>query len=174
MTKLGKREKIVLWIGIAFVSVFLVYALPISWAARYKRSLETKIATQQQDLVKIQQLGAEYARISGRRDAAMARFAFRPQGFRLFSFLDEQAGAAKVKQYIKNMKPASSPVPDSDFKKSTVDMKLSGLSMEELADYLYRIEGSKFNVSIRRLSITQTGEGKKTVDAVMQVATLEK
>jgi len=174
MNKLGKREKLVLWLGIVFVSVYVVYAFPVSWATRHKRSLEQKIQVQKDTLIKIRELGAEHARLSRQRDAALARFAFRPPGFRLFSFLDEQAGEAKVKQYIKNMKPSSSPIPDSDFKKSSVEMKLVGLTTAELADYLARIEGSRNSVSIRRISITQAGEDKQTVDVVMQVATLEK
>lgn len=71
------------------------------------------------------------------------------------------------------MKPSTSVQKDSPFKISQVEMKLKGLTLEQLISYLYNVETSKNMITIKKLSISKTGKQEGFIDAVLQVETTE-
>lgn len=172
--KLGKREKVVLAGGIAFVLLFLCYQLIVVRAVAFRARQKAAIVRAQVDLAKMDELSAQVKELLAKSDVAQNRFQARPANFRLFTFLDQLAGESDVKKYVKYMKPTLTPIPDSEFKSSQVEVKLAGLSTEQLLDFLYRVETSRNQVSVRRLAITETGRGDRSIDAVLQASTLEK
>jgi general secretion pathway protein M len=52
-------------------------------------------------------------------------------------------------------------------------MKLQAITLEQLTTYLYKIETSKNNVFIKRISITKTGKQEQFINAVLHVETIE-
>ncbi|MEW5737072.1 MAG: type II secretion system protein GspM [Thermodesulfobacteriota bacterium] len=172
--KLGKREKVVLAGGAAFVILFLCYQLIVAQAVAFHARQKAAIVRAQVDLRKMDELSTRVKELLSKSEQAQNRYSSRQPGFRLFTFLDQLAGESDVKKYIKYMKPTLTPIPDSEFKSSQVEMKLAGLSMEQLLDFLYRVESSKNQVAVRRLAITETGRGDRLIDAVIQASTLEK
>lgn len=173
MNRLGKREKFVLIAGVAIVCLILIHAFIITPVLTNRRTKEKAVLTQRENLVKITELADQYEIARTSTDSASDRFAKREKKFELFSFLERLANQAKVKKNIKSMKPNKKPIADSPYVTSIVDMKLQGLTMEQLLGYLYKIETSKNSVSISRITITESGKDKKSVDAVLQVTTLE-
>lgn len=71
------------------------------------------------------------------------------------------------------MKPTLTPQKDSAYKVSLVEMKLKGLTLEQITRYLYKIETSKNMVSIKRLSLTKSDDKEGILNVVLQVETLE-
>jgi general secretion pathway protein M len=82
-------------------------------------------------------------------------------------------GEAGIKDKITYMKPSSSVLKNSPYKTSIVEMKLQSVTLAELADYLYRVETSENFVSVKRISISKLGKQEASVNAVLQVETLE-
>jgi len=72
------------------------------------------------------------------------------------------------------MKPSTSVQKNSPFKISQVEMKLQGLTLQQLTSYLHMVETSKNMANIKRLSISKTGKQEGFIDAVLQVETAEK
>ena len=54
-----------------------------------------------------------------------------------------------------------------------VEMKLQRVSLRQLTDYLYGVETSKNMVTVRRASFVKKGGKQGTIDAVLQVDTVD-
>ena len=65
------------------------------------------------------------------------------------------------------MKPSTSALDNSPFKLSIVETKLQSVTIEQLTEYLYRIETSPNMVRLKRLSITRKGKEQAYLDAVL-------
>lgn len=171
---LAKREKFVLAFGAAFVFLFLFNEIGVNRVVAYKDRLERRVVKEKAARERVAGLAADYKTLSERRKTAAARMVSRPADFRLFAFLDGLAGQAGVKSAVAYMKPSVAPMEGSPFKSSTVEMKLSGISMEQLSRFVYMIESSPNSVSIKRMSISATGKDQRYLDAVFLASTIEK
>jgi general secretion pathway protein M len=97
----------------------------------------------------------------------------RPKGFTLFSFLDQLAGQAGLKDNIDYMKPTTTTHENSPYKTSVVETKLKAVTLERLTAYIYMIETSSNMVSLKRLSISKKSKQTGYVDAVLLAETIE-
>ena len=90
--------------------------------------------------------------------------------FSLFSFLDKQAEGAGIKELISYMKP-STVEGDEDLQESIVEMKLQQISLKQLVDFLKLIESPEKVVSVKRISIQESGKEKGLLEVIMQIVT---
>ena len=172
MVKLAKREKILVGIAGACVVTFVLFKLLVFPLLDSKERLARGIKTKQAALKEMTVLSAEYqSQQSGSRGVQQA-LSRRKKGFTLFSFLDEAAGSANVKKFIKYMKPSVSPG-TGDYKESTVEMKLESITLDQLTRYLYRIESPGDLVNIRRITISANKKEAGYLDAILQVFTFQ-
>ena len=118
-------------------------------------------------------LKSEYEALNRRADTSKFRFEKRSKDFTLFSFLDRLAGEVGIKENIAYMKPSTTVQKESAYKILLVEMKLTGINMEQITEYLHKIETSKNMVSIKRLSLTKPDEKQQQLNAVLQVQTFE-
>jgi general secretion pathway protein M len=173
LTKLTRREKYSLYATAGIVCVFIVMqfiVLPVfDKQDRLKRSLQVKTKMLQHMIV----LKSEHDAIIQRTDLSKGHFENREKGFTLFSFLDKLSGKAGVKDHITYMKPSTTVQKNSPYKTSRVEMKLRGLTLQQLTVYLHMVETSKNMVNVKRLSISKTGKQEGFIDAVLQVETSE-
>jgi hypothetical protein len=96
----------------------------------------------------------------------------RGNGVTLISYLDQAAGTAEVKDYVKNVNP--SPLKGSgQFKESVVEIKLEGITPEQMVNYLYRVENPDDLVFIKRMSIADNRKQEGYLDLTIQVFTYE-
>ena len=171
--KLAKREKYVIGIGgtalvIFFLMQLLVFPL-IDSRKRLLRGVEAKEA----GLREMMRMQAEYRDYQNGSQGIEKYLANRRRGFTLFSFLEQAAGAAEVKDHIKYMKPSTSKG-SGPYKESMVEIKLETITMKQLVGYLHRIESPKNVTSIKRISIKGNKKEPGYLDVVLQVLTLSK
>jgi general secretion pathway protein M len=172
--KLNRREKYAVIAAGFFICLFIVMKLLVFPFMEKKERLEKSLQAKTKMLTEMLVLQSEYNDLKKNAELSKIRFAQRPPGFTLFSFLDRLAGEVGIKQNISYMKPSKSDQKDSQFKLSAVEMKIQGINMKQLTPYLYMIETSKNSVFIRRISITKKGEGEEGfIDVVLQVETYE-
>jgi general secretion pathway protein M len=171
--KLNKREQYFVSAAIAVVVVFTVIHLIVLPLLAKRNQLKRTVRVKIEQLQTMRALSAEYQLLSEQSESAKIRLANREAGFSLFSYLDELVGKTGLKDRISYMKPSTSEGPDKHYKISTVEMKLQGLTLERLVQYLYHLEKSGKSVQIKRISITETGKSEGLVDVVLQVETLE-
>ena len=115
-------------------------------------------------------LRQEYLLLEQDSKTLAQRLARRAQNFTLFSFLEQAAGSAGVKENIKSMKPSAS-TGKGPFKESLVEMKLERITLGQLVGYLKLIESPEDLVSVKRISIQSNKKETQFLDAVLQVLT---
>jgi general secretion pathway protein M len=169
--RLQQREKIVLAAGIAFLGIFFFIQVVISPCLDAKKRLAKSLRDKKANVVKIVQMQKEYHLLKDRAEAAKGRLSQRDPGFTLFSFLEEQATKAQVKQQIQYMKPSTLDQ-DGAEKKSLVEMKLQRISLDQLVGFLEQVESAKDMVVVKQISIQESSADDTSLDVVLQVFTL--
>jgi len=170
MMKLAKRERCFLWAGAGCLVLFLVMQFAVFPFFERKERLESGLKAKERSLDEIVKLRAEFETYEKGSQGIQRALATRKKGFTLFSFLEEAAGAAEVKEHIKYMKPSSTSS-TGPYKESSVEMKLEGITLEQLVKYLYRIESPEDLVNIKRITVSQNKKEEGYLDAILQVLT---
>jgi len=134
-----------------------------------QRSLQTKKA----ELAEMRRLQAEYKTLQEKLQLSQISIDKREKGFTLFSFMDQLAGQAGIKDRISSMKPTNTVQKNSKYRISRVEIKLDAITLEQLTTYLYHIETSKNMVMVKKLSISKKEKNEGLINAVLQVETLE-
>ena len=96
----------------------------------------------------------------------------RSPGFTLFTFLDKQVTEAQVKKQIKYMKP-STEEGDDNLNESMVEMKLQRITLNALVSFIMLVESEENVVSIRRISVQESGNEQGYLDVILQIITFE-
>ncbi|MFP4306036.1 MAG: type II secretion system protein GspM [Desulfococcaceae bacterium] len=172
--RLAKRERYALMVCAAFVVLFVVVQFAVTPFLDWRNRLRRTLAAQSAALAEMREMETKYAARKSRAEAFARQFARRPRDFSLFSFLDELAGGAGIKNHIAYMKPSKSQEPDSPYTVSKVELKLEGINLKQLTPYLHRVEMENADkmVFVRRMSITRKGD-KGVIDVILQVETYE-
>jgi general secretion pathway protein M len=174
LTKLTKREKYAVYAMSGAVLVFIIIQFIVFPSFDREKRLKRELQAKSEALREMIVLKSDYGEIEKRTHASSVRFANREKGFTLFSFLDRLTGEARIKEYVTYMKPSTTVQKNSPYKVSQVEMKLQGLTLQQLTTYLYMVETSKNMIYVKRLSIVKTGKQEGFIDAVLQVETVEK
>ncbi len=169
---LDGREKGVLLGGIIFVLCFFVLQLVILPLLDVRTNLETSIEKKSRELEKIKQLKGEYQQLKVQEGGIQAMIADRSPGFTLFTFLDKQVTEAQVKKQIKYMKP-STEEGDDNLNESMVEMKLQRITLKALVSFIMLVESEENVVSIRRISVQESGNEQGYLDVILQIITFE-
>jgi len=172
-TNLNKREKYAIGAAAAFAGLFIIIQFVIFPMIDKRERLNRLIDVKTKTIADMLTLKSEYDTIVTHINFSKSRLANRQKGFTLFSFLDILAGETGIKNKIKYMKPSSAFQKDGSVKLSLVEMKLEAVTLEQLTDYLYRVETSENAVYVRRISISKADKPAGAIDAVLQVETYE-
>jgi len=173
MIKLSRREKLALLAAGGFVTLFIVIQFIVFPLFDKKARLQRGIAVKTDAIVQMQRLQAEFDLLKAQTDQSKVRFDKRPQGFTLFSFLDQLAGQTGVKDNIAYMKPSKTAQKSGPFSISSVEMKIQAVTLSQITQYLHKVETSPNMVTVKRLSITKNEKQPGVVNAVLQVETFE-
>jgi general secretion pathway protein M len=169
----NRREKYLVSAGLAGILVFLILQLLVFPHYEKQDRLSQMVRAKQKTLEDIRQLKAEYETLRVRTDWSKSRIDQRDRGFTLFSFLDELAGKAGLKQNITYMKPSTTIQKNNPLKISQVEMKLQAITVDQLVSYLHMVETSANMVTVKRMSVTREGKQEGSISVVLQVETFE-
>jgi general secretion pathway protein M len=94
----------------------------------------------------------------------------RQKDFAIFSFLEELATQSGLKSNILYMKPSVS-TQSGFYRESSVELKVDGVTLKQLTQYLYQIESSPQLLKIRKLHIKPRSRSQNLLEATFQVST---
>lgn len=171
LNNLSDRERLILIGGGLFVLVLLIYQLIVSPYLKAYDRLESTLERKQAELAEVQGLSQEYAKLRVEEGGVRALLQKRDAGFTLFAFLDQQAEHAGVKEQIKYMKPSVTEG-ENGLDESVVEMRLEGVTLEKLTQFLQVTESDANVVSVRRLSIQTSARDEGFLDVILQIVTL--
>lgn len=170
---LNRREKYVVTGAICFIVIFIVFRLVLYPLLNRSDRLSRAFADKTVELKEIRELQTEYYALENKADRARAVLSKRSRDFSLFSFLDSLVGEIDIRGNVSYMNPSTSFQKDTNAKISTVELKLQAITMEQLSNYLYRVEYSGNNLYVKRMSISETSKPEGYIDVVLQVETVE-
>ncbi|MBW1676825.1 MAG: type II secretion system protein M [Deltaproteobacteria bacterium] len=170
--RLARRERYLISVAACCVAIFLVFQFLIFPFFENRRRIQRGLKAKEKGLEEIVKLRGEYQAYQKGAQGIQQTIARRQKGFTLFSFLEKAAGEAEVKAHIKSMKPSISSG-TGPYKESMVEMKLEGITLQQLVGYLYRIESPDDIVNIKRISISQNKKAEGYLDAILQVVTFQ-
>jgi len=171
--KLEKREKRIVVAGVIFLVCFALFQLTVSPLLQARQQTQKALIQKKEDIKKIRQLQEEYRQLQNQAVNIQNRLQKRSPSFTLFSFIEERATTAKVKQQIKSMTPSTSEG-EGQLQESRVDLKLDKISLQQLVDFLQQIESTDDVVTIKRISIQENSKEEGLLDVVMQIITFIK
>ena len=170
--RLEKREKLILLFGIFFVAGFIVLQGVLLPYVEARKTMTRSLSRNETELADIQLLRQEYLELKSRQGDIEERLVERTPGFSLFSFLEEQAAATKVKDRVTYMKPTANEI-DEGFNESIVEMKMERVTLDQLVSFLAKIESEEKIVSVQRISIQENGQEEGLLDTVLSIKTFE-
>ena len=173
LAKLSKREKMAIGIGIGFVGIFILVQMVVFPFIDARERLQRRLVSHTESYNEIRQLRLKYLELQNRADNSRTQIDRRQRGFTLFSFLDKLAGEVGIKERITYMKPSSTKQKDTPYRLSLVEMKLNGITMEQITRFLYRIETSPNIIHVQRLSLNKKEEKEGLLNVILQVETFE-
>ena len=171
--KLAKRERLFVSLAVSAIVLFVLLEFIILPFFKERGRMKRGIISKQVELVDVLESSARLKALRSNSQGMEESLMKREQGFALFSYLEKAAGTAKVKENIKSMKPSTSKG-QGDYKESTVEIKIEAVTLQQLVDYLYRIESPDKVVFIKRMLVQGNKKGKGYIDAVLQVLTFVK
>ena len=171
--RLEKRERIFLWGGILFVCGFICFQGIVSPHLEARQKLEKSLIRAKNDVLEMAILQGQYRDLTERQGEISRMIDQRKAGFSLFSFLEQQANAVKVKNRVTYMKPSTTELEDG-FQESAVEMKLEQITLKQLVEFLTRVESLEQVVVVKRLAVQKNKKENDLLDVVANIVTFEK
>lgn len=171
--RLGKREKLFVSAGAAFIVCFLVFQVIISPYLEARQTLVRSLLRKEQEVLDMAILQQEYLQLKSRQSGVVEQLKLRKPEFSLFSYLEKQASAVKVKDRVTYMKPSNTEL-DDGYLESVVEMKMEEVTLAQLVDFLLQVESQENVVVIKRIAIQTNKRTKDLLDVVISIFTIEK
>ena len=100
--RLARREKYFIAAAICFIIIFFLFQFLISPFFEKRERLEKGILAKGEELKEMAALIQEYQSLEMNSQGIDRLLAGRKKGFTLFSFLEQEAGMAQIKDHIKS------------------------------------------------------------------------
>jgi general secretion pathway protein M len=168
--KLGRREKLAIVVGGVAVALLLFYRFGLGPALERLHTLDRLVAQKEREVHEMKTLRDTYLAQKNLMEEVNRSLAQRGQEFAFFSFLEDLANKAGVKNNIVYMKPALSTAGEL-YRESSVEMRLEGIGLQQLIRYLYDIERAPQLLRVRRMAIKPRTANADLLDVTFQVST---
>jgi general secretion pathway protein M len=162
------RERLFLGGAGAVLVLFLLFKFAIDPLFKRSTDLDRQIVTARRQLVELHTMQQEYQRQKTVVDTINSQLK-RQQNFAIFSRLEEFAGQTGIRNKILYMKPTVS-TPSEMYNEESVEVKMEGVTLEQLVRYLHHIENSPQLLKIKRLEIKPRFDNRQILTATFRVS----
>ena len=166
LQNLQTREKVMVICAAVAIVLALVYTLAIDPLLAHSARLDRQIRKAQQDLETLHTHRREYLQQQRVLDSINARINQR-KNFSLFSRLEEIARSTGTR--IINMKPTAGS-PSEAYTEESFEIKMEGVTLEQLKTYLYEVEQSPQFLKIKRVNIKPRLNNRQLLSVVIRVS----
>jgi hypothetical protein len=168
---LTEREKQFLTAGailfglIVFVQVFIRPTF-----GRIKR-LKSLISDKQKVLNELRNKSEQYKTISRELNKVRLEIGRRPEERKILSFVERIQKDANLMQKVVYMKP-STMIVDDIYERIMIDIKLQNITLDQLIQFLLKIESSELAIGFKRLDIKRAAQYSNLLDTTIQLVSL--
>ena len=166
---LQRREQ-VLVIGAGVLVVLLaLFTFVIDPILARGANLDRRLATAGRQLAELQTLRGDYRRQKRVIDRIDNRLRRQRRNFAVFSHLEQVAGRTGVQDKIQSMNTIASP-PSTEYKEDSVEVRMEGVTLPQLVEYLHRLENSPQILRIKRLQIAPGRENRQLLSVRLRIS----
>ena len=167
-----EKKAVSLAVGAVLLFVLLHFVLLPLWEEG--RRLRKNIVTQEGQLAEMRQLLVEGATASRPDPAAQTALRQRLEDFTLFSFLEQAAASAGVKEHIEAMQPVQSEQEEgASALGNTVELQLRDIGLAQLTRFLEQVESPGNLVAVERLAIQGGGRDGAPLSVSLRVQAMD-
>jgi hypothetical protein len=160
--KLDRKQMTYVFFGGLFLAALLFYLIVISPALSRQELLSKNIAKRKQDLVRISEIKGKWQNFQ--KDRIDVQEAIKGRGgFTLLSYLEAVTREIGIDQRIQYIKPVTFPEGEGKLKPEGIEISLDGVNMEQLVNFLYRIEYSGKLLHVKRIKILRASKEKTSL-----------
>lgn len=157
--------------GLALVAL-LFYLIIISPGYSKQKQLEKSIARREADLVKVSELSRKWENFKRDQNEVELSLSSRGDRFTLLSYLEGLTREAGIDKNIQYIKPVTFPPTEGAFRPEGIEMSLDNVGMEQLVNFLYKVEQSQNLLYVKRIKMLKVSKGStSTLKVTLQVNT---
>jgi len=155
LNDLDKRERGTVFFAALFLllAAFMLFYVPGTWGNRFQQAKQ-RVAEKQQELQLAQLEKMEEVERVERQESMLAILNARDPRFDLFSFINRSVGEAGLKERAR-LENGRRPRGFSE-KHPLVDLELTGVSLEELVNFLHAVRNSNNLVAVYKMALEPT------------------
>ena len=166
---LQRREQVlVISVGV-LVLLLATFTFVIDPILARAANLDRRLATAGRQLAELQTLRSDYQRQKRVIDRIDTRLRRQQRNFAIFSYLEQVAGRTGVQDKIQSMNTVASP-PNTEYKEDSVEVRMEGVALQQLVEYLHRVENSPQILRIKRLQIGPTRENRQLLSVRLRIS----
>ena len=132
-------------------------------------NLDRRLAAASRQLSELQALRGDYQRQKQSLDRIDAQLRRQPKNFAIFSLLEQVAGQTGIADKIQSMNTVASP-PNTVYKEDGVEVRMEGVTLAQLVEYLHRVERAPQVLRIKRLQLKPTRESRQQLSVRLRVS----
>jgi len=168
----GRERKMVILAGSA-LAVFAVVQFAIYPLFDHRSRLQKRLVSKEKALHEMQLLQQQFQQMDRQSGSMADVLEQREQGFSLFAFLEQKADESAVKEHIAYMKPSES-MEGEKLSQSRVEMKLQGVSLEQLLNFVKISESPSNLVGVAKMAIQENSKEQGSLDATLVMVSVER
>lgn len=172
LQRLSKRERFLLAVGVLFVLGFVFHQLIADPFLTKKQRLERSLQKKAANVLEMKLLQKEYQQISENKRDIMGRLQSRSPEFSLFTFVEQQIDAVRMKERVTSIKPGVSDYQEG-VRQALIDLKIEGIVLAQLVDFLASIESFDKVVFVERIVVQNNSREDGLLDVMLSVLTFE-
>ena len=157
---LQRREQILVVSAGVLVLLAALFTLVVDPLLARAANLDRRLAAAGRQFSELQALRVDYRRQKRLIDRIDAQLRRQPRTFVIFSHLEQVAGQTGIQDKIQSMNTVAGP-PNTIYKEDSVEVKMEGVTLAQLTEYLRRLERSPQVLQIKRLHIKPTRESRQ-------------
>jgi hypothetical protein len=159
--KLDRTQMTYLFFGGLFFAALLFYLVVISPGLSRQEQMERSISKRKADLVKLTELKRKWENFKRDQSEVEQALGSRGDRFTLLSYLEGVTREVGIDKNIQYIKPVTFPPTETAgaFKPEGIEMSLDNVGMEQLVNFLYRVEHTGNLLFTKRIKILKTSRG---------------
>jgi type II secretory pathway component PulM len=165
---LTQREKQTIAAGAVLFGLIVAFQIFVRPAIGRLRTLKRVVSDKQQILTELRVKSEQYKTISRELEKIQLEMRRQPEESNILSFVERIQKDGGLMQKVVYMKPSAVTVKDL-YEQKTIEIKLQSITLDQLIQFLLKIESSEFTIRIRTLEIKRSLRDSALLDTTIQL-----
>ncbi len=168
---LTKREKQFAIAGTVFLGLIIAFQALVRPALSRVRMLRRIVAEKRETLSELYTKSEEYNALRSQLEQIRLTIKHQQRGRQILSFIERVQKDCGLMQKVVYMTPTTTAISDI-YEKTSVEVKFAEVTLDQIIQFLLKIESSELLVGVRSLDIKCGVQNPALLDAVIQVVSV--